>query len=74
MYNFDTVRIDFYRDENVALQAFKAGQFDLRREPDPANGKRYDSPAVHDRRIELRFSHGRPEAINGFILNTRPNF
>lgn len=73
MYNFDTVRIDFYRDENVALQAFKAGQFDLRREPDPRKwASAYDSPAVHDGRIELaRFPHGRPEAINGFILNTR---
>ena len=28
--NFDTLRYEYYRDPNVALEAFKAGQFDLR--------------------------------------------
>jgi len=73
MYNFDTVVIDYYRDENVALQAFKAGQFDLRREPDPRKwASSYDGPALSAGHITLaRFTHGRPEAVTGFILNTR---
>ena len=32
LYNFDTIRVDYYRDDGIALQAFKAGQFDWRRE------------------------------------------
>jgi microcin C transport system substrate-binding protein len=73
LYNFAAVRLDFYRDDNVALQAFKAGQFDLRREPDPNKwATAYDGPAVKDGRIRLeRFVHQRPEAAYGFILNTR---
>jgi microcin C transport system substrate-binding protein len=73
MYNFASVRFDFYRDDSIALQAFKAGQFDLRRELDPnkwATG--YEAPAVTDGRVKLmRFEHHRPEAITGFIFNTR---
>ena len=29
-HNFDTIRYDYYRDATVALQAFKAGQYDFR--------------------------------------------
>lgn len=73
MYNFDEVVLEYYRDDNVALQAFKAGQFDLRREPDPRKwSSAYEGPAVADGRITLaRFLHQRPEAITGFIFNTR---
>ncbi|MDD3182072.1 MAG: extracellular solute-binding protein [Alphaproteobacteria bacterium] len=73
MYNFDKVRIDFYRDDSVALQAFKSGAFDLRRESDPKKwASAYDGPAVRDGRIKLQsFSHHRTEAVTAFILNTR---
>ena len=46
-YNFDTIRYDYYRDATIALEAFKAGQYDARVEnssKDWATG--YDSPAV----------------------------
>ena len=73
LYNFATIRFDYYRDDGVALQAFKAGAFDLRRDLDPnkwATG--YDGPALRDGRIkQTRFEHHRPEATTGFILNTR---
>lgn len=73
MYNFDEVIFDYYRDENVALQAFKAGAFDLRREADPRKwASAYDSPSLEEGKVVLeRFAHGRPEASVGFILNTR---
>ncbi|WP_213989724.1 extracellular solute-binding protein [Sodalis sp. dw_96] len=35
--NFDTIRYDYYLDDNVALEAFKAGAFDLRVETSPKN-------------------------------------
>ena len=31
-YNFDTIRYDYYLDDNVAFEAFKAGAFDFRTE------------------------------------------
>ncbi|MDD5585418.1 MAG: extracellular solute-binding protein, partial [Alphaproteobacteria bacterium] len=73
LYNFAAIRFDYYRDDSIALQAFKAGQFDLRREPDPNKwAAAYDGPAAADGRIKLeRFDHRRPEAAAGFILNTR---
>ncbi|MCC3720617.1 extracellular solute-binding protein [Rouxiella badensis] len=36
-YNFNTIRYDYYLDDNVALQAFKSGAFDFRSEPSPKN-------------------------------------
>lgn len=34
-YNFDTIRYDYYLDDKVALEAFKAGAYDLRLENSP---------------------------------------
>ncbi|MDR2521282.1 MAG: extracellular solute-binding protein [Spirochaetaceae bacterium] len=31
-YNFDVIRYDYYRDTNVAFEAFKAGEYDFRME------------------------------------------
>jgi microcin C transport system substrate-binding protein len=45
--NFDQIRYDYYRDPNVALEAFKAGRFDLRIENSSrfwATG--YEGPAL----------------------------
>ncbi|WP_395300518.1 extracellular solute-binding protein [Enterobacter sp. ECC-175] len=36
-WNFDTLRYDYYLDDNVAFEAFKAGAFDLRVESDAKN-------------------------------------
>ena len=73
MYNFNKIRIDYYRDDSVSLQAFKAGQYDLRRESDPTKwATAYDFPAAHDGRVRLeQLSHHRTEPAYGFIFNTR---
>jgi microcin C transport system substrate-binding protein len=73
MYNFDTIQIDYYRDDGIALQAFKAGQFDMRRETDINKWMTsYDFPAVHDGRVKLeKLTHQRTEPASGFIFNTR---
>ncbi|XNM78630.1 ABC transporter substrate-binding protein [Escherichia coli] len=36
-WNFDTIRYDYYLDDDVAFEAFKAGAFDLRMENDAKN-------------------------------------
>ncbi|MDP9128117.1 MAG: extracellular solute-binding protein [Pseudomonadota bacterium] len=71
--NFDTVHIDYYRDEGISLEAFKAGQYDLRRESNPNRwATAYDFPAARDGRVRReRLEHHRPEPIEGFVFNTR---
>ena len=51
--NFDSVRYDYYRDATVALEAFKAGQIDLRGEnssprtgPPPTTSRRCDQGLI----------------------------
>jgi peptide/nickel transport system substrate-binding protein len=73
LFNFDEIRVDFFRDANSLFEAFKAGIVDLRIETDPgrwANG--YDTPAVRDGRI-LRetIAVGIPKSMYGFVMNTR---
>ena len=48
-YNVDTIRYDYYRDGTIALEAFKAGQYDIRRENSSKSwATGYDSPALRD--------------------------
>ena len=50
-YNFDKILYDYYRDTNVALEAFKAGRYDLR-------CGEHRAPVGH----RLRWSRARAEA------------
>lgn len=46
-YNFDTMTTDYYRDNTVALEALKAGQFDYWLEMTAKNwASAYNVPAV----------------------------
>jgi microcin C transport system substrate-binding protein len=71
--NFDTVRYDYFRDPNVALEAFKAGQFDLRLENSArfwATG--YDGPALRQGLVvkeEIPTEGG--TGMQAFVFNTR---
>ncbi len=76
-YNFDTIRYDYYRDQEVATEAFKSGEYDLRAEQ---NSKRwatsYDFPALDEGMVyKEMLPHGRPAGMQGFAFNTRlPQF
>lgn len=72
-FNFDTIRYDMYRDENVTLEALKAGQYDFRREYIARNwATAYDAPAVKDGRITKReIPDGTPQGMQAFIFNVR---
>ena len=71
--NFDEIRYDYYRNATVALEAFKAGESDIRRETDPKLwATAYDFPAVADGRIKLEvLPHGRPAGMRAMVFNTR---
>lgn len=72
-HNFDRIRFDYYRDSNVAFEAFKAGQTDLRDEPNPVLwATSYDFPAVQDGRVVLeKLPQGRPAGMSGYVFNLR---
>lgn len=72
-YNFNRIRFDYYRDNNVALQAFKAGQFDYWLETSAKNwASAYDVDAVKDGRIiKEEIPNLNPQGMQGFVFNTR---
>lgn len=73
LFNADTLDFTYYRDDSVGLEAFLAGQGDVRRESDPAKwATGYDGPALRAGRIVLEeLPHRRPEFARGLIFNTR---
>lgn len=73
LYNFDRIVYDYYRDDSVAFEAFKAGDLDYRREFDAGKwASAYDFPALKTGRIKREaLPHGRPERMRALIFNTR---
>jgi microcin C transport system substrate-binding protein len=72
-FNFDRISVDYYKDTNVALEAFFAGEYDYRLENTAKLWHTaYNAPAVKDGRIiKEEVKHGRPAGMQGFIYNTR---
>jgi len=74
--NVDRYRYEYFRDVNVALEAFKAGQYDFRQENVArlwATG--YDGPALRQGRILMEeIPHELPTGMQGFVFNTRRPF
>jgi len=71
--NFDTMRYDYYRDPSIALEAFKAGQFDIRVENVSKNwAVGYDSPALSAGLIKKELIPNKvPQGMQGFAFDTR---
>jgi microcin C transport system substrate-binding protein len=72
--NFDVIRYDYYRDNNIVFEAFKGGDADIRRENSGRNWmtKYADLPAVKDGRIvRAEIRHENPTPMQGFIFNLR---
>ena len=72
-YNFDRVRFDYYRDADVMMEAFKAGEYDFREEASAARlATGYGFPAAADGRVRVeRLAHGRPSGMRALVFNTR---
>ena len=72
-YNFDTIRYDYYRDSTVALQAFKAGEYDFRQENTSKNwATGYQGPALNEGLIKQEeIPNQMPTGMQGFLFNTR---
>ena len=72
-FNFDTISYEYYNDDTVALEAFKAGNFHFRQETSAKNwataytGRQFENGNIEKEAIE----HHRPTGMQGFIFNTR---
>lgn len=67
-FNFDTVRVDFYRDDTAALLAFKSHAYDFRRESNPKRwAQDYNVPGVR----QENFTDGKPAPLRALAFNTR---
>jgi len=73
LWNFDTIRYDYYRDGNTHFEAFKKGLYDLRVETDPGRWQTaYDFPAMRDGRVVKEdLPYGLPKGMQGLVFNTR---
>jgi microcin C transport system substrate-binding protein len=71
--NFDTLRYDYYRDATVAIEAFKAGEYDFRAEnASKAWATGYDSPALQAglfKKVEIK--NELPTGMQGLAFNLR---
>jgi len=72
-YNFDTVVFEYYKDNTIALEAFKAGEYDFRLERTARNwanayeGQKFESGEL----IKEEVQHSRPAGMQAFVMNTR---
>jgi microcin C transport system substrate-binding protein len=75
-HNFEIMRYDYYRDPTVALEAFKAGEYDLRQENSAKNwATGYDGPALQQGLIKQeQIPNQLPTGMQGFGYNTRRPF
>jgi len=71
--NFDVIRYDYYRDEQVAFEAFKAGEVDYRDEFTARLwATSYDFPAVKSGAVQkAELSHESTLPMQGIIFNLR---
>ena len=72
-YHFDKFHFDYYRDTTVALEAFKAGEFDVRLENEAKKWANFQQEKnVLNGRIKLRsFEYHLPSGMQGYVFNLR---
>jgi peptide/nickel transport system substrate-binding protein len=75
-FNFDTIRIDYYRDNTSMMEAFRKGLFDVQGDSDPIDAVKwaeaYNFPAVRDGLVKkLEFDVGVPAPMSALVFNTR---
>ncbi|MCX8501241.1 MAG: extracellular solute-binding protein, partial [Alphaproteobacteria bacterium] len=72
-YNFDKIQVDYYRDDSVALESLKAGNFDLRIESSAKNwATAYDFPALKQGKfVKEELVTRSPAPMQAYIYNLR---
>lgn len=72
-YNFDTVQFDYYRDRDIAFEAFFTGAYDFREEFTSRSwATQYDKPAVNKGLVVREtLPDERPSGVQAFFFNMR---
>ena len=72
-WNFDVLRFDYYRDDTVALEALKAGEYDVRLENSSKDwATAYDVPPVRDGVLKKQeFKNDRTAPMQAYAFNLR---
>nr|WP_229803181.1 extracellular solute-binding protein [Halomonas qijiaojingensis] len=72
-HNIDQLVYDYYRDRDVAMEAFKAGVMDLRIDARAATwATGYDFPAYHEGYVKrIAIPDGQPATMQGYAINLR---
>jgi peptide/nickel transport system substrate-binding protein len=73
LWNFDEIRLDFYREANGQFEAFKRGLYDFRVETEPLRWHDgYDFPAIRNGDvIRDTIKTGLPQPSEFLVFNTR---
>ena len=73
LWNFDEIRLDFYRESNGQFEAFKRGLYDFRVEHEPLRWHDgYDFPAARSGEvIRDTIKSGMPQPSEFLVFNTR---
>src|SRR6202521_783347 len=73
LWNFDEIRLDFYREANGQFEAFKRGLYDFSVETEPLRWHEgYDFPAARDGQvIRDTIRTGLPQPAEFLVFNTR---
>ena len=73
LYNFDEIKLDFYREANGQFEAFKRGLYDFRVESEPLRWHDgYDFPAAKSGEvIRDTIKTGMPDPSEFLVFNTR---
>lgn len=72
-FNFDRISFDYYRDENVAIEALKSGEYDFRAENSAKSwataytGPQFDNGQL----IKTELPNHNPTGMQAFAYNTR---
>ncbi len=72
-HNLDEIRYEYFSDNDVVFQAFKAGEISLYREGNAGKwATHYSFPrALNGAVTKSGIPHQRPSGIRGFVMNTR---
>lgn len=72
-HNMERLVYDYYRDQTVALEAFKAGNLDMRIETSARNwATAYDFPALEEGFVKrLEVPDGQPAGMQAYVMNLR---
>jgi peptide/nickel transport system substrate-binding protein len=73
LWNFDEIRLDFYRETNGQFEAFKRGLYDFRVETEPLRWHDgYDFPAKRNGEVTVEtIKTGLPQPSEFLVFNTR---